>query len=244
MKIGVAQIEAKERINQNVEHILHYIDKGSEKELDLLCFPECSLIGYSNILINGKASFPDNELLEEGTARVHTRGIEKGIDVIVGSLLFQKQGVFNVAVVLLGNGERICYKKNYLIAAESSYLKQGDDILVFESKDARFGILICRDQNYPLLAMKYKYKNIAALFILSAHYYEPGEARRRKAKNRALPIARAVENGFYVFKANAVGKSDPYISLGCSLIVSPQGEVLAEADETREIILSHELLIE
>jgi predicted amidohydrolase len=241
MIIGVAQIESKENINQNVEHILHYIDKGSERRLDLLCFPECCLVGYSNILISGKRSFGDSAQLGNAIDRVHKRGVEKGMDVVIGSPLVKKDTMFNAAMVLLNNGKRFCYKKNYLTDEESQYFNQGTGILIFESKGLKFGILICRDQNYPLLAMRHKYRDIAGLFILAAHYYEPEEAERKRAKNSAFPIARAVENGFFVFKANAVGRNGSYVSLGGSLIVGPQGEVLAEADESGESILTHKL---
>ena len=56
-------------------------------------------------------------------------------------------------------------------------------------------------------------------------------------KNRALPIARAIENGFHVFKANTVGSQGGTISLGHSLIVDPNGSIVAEADETSEDLL-------
>ena len=56
-----------------------------------------------------------------------------------------------------------------------------------------------------------------------------------------LPIARAVENGVYVLKANAVGSQDATISLGGSLIVSPEGSVICEGDRTTEGILHYEI---
>lgn len=241
MNIGVAQIEAQRSIDENIQHIVEYIDKASERNLNLLCFPECSITGYVEILEHGVSSLNDNERLKSGLSSLHEYAIKKGMDVIVGNVLFDKRAAFNVASVLLRDGSRMYYKKNNLTASERRCFKEGTEILVFESHGLRFGILICRDQNYPLLAMKYKYRDIHALFMLAAHYYEPDEAKKKRDKNRALPIARAVENGFYVCKANAVGRKGKYVNLGGSLIVSPKGEVLAEADESSEAILGFEV---
>ncbi len=240
MNIGVAQIADQGNIDENMQHIIAYIEKASERKVDLLCFPECCTTGYVAILEHGISTLIDNAKLNNGLSSLHEHAIEKNMDIIVGSVLFDKQEAFNAASVLLRDGSRKYYKKNNLTSPERHYFKEGSDILVFESHGLRFGVLICRDQNYPLLAMKYKYRDIHTLFMLAAHYYKPDVADKKKDKNRALPIARAVENGFYVCKANAVGKNGEYVNLGDSLIISPEGEVLAEANKSSETILSLE----
>ncbi|MCK4734145.1 MAG: hypothetical protein KAT65_16955, partial [Methanophagales archaeon] len=60
-------------------------------------------------------------------------------------------------------------------------------------------------------------------------------------KNRALPIARAVENNLFVLKANAVGSINEKISLGGSLIIDPKGFVVQEGNNITEMVLSYEL---
>jgi len=89
-----------------------------------------------------------------------------------------------------------------------------------------------------MLARKYKTLGADALVILAAYFYEPREAIQKVDKNRALPIARAVENGLFVLKANAVGSANGKISLGDSIIVDPNGFVIQEADRRTEMILS------
>ena len=79
------------------------------------------------------------------------------------------------------------------------------------------------------------------LFISCAHYYPPMVARLKVDKNRALPIARACENGFFVCKANAVGSYRGEINLGHSIIVGPNGVVIAEAGETQEELLTFDI---
>src|SRR5690606_2545669 len=53
---------------------------------------------------------------------------------------------------------------------------------------------------------------------------------------RSLLIARAIENQAYVVAVNRVGR-DPHLGYaGGSMIVSPMGEVLAEADAAPQVI--------
>jgi len=49
-----------------------------------------------------------------------------------------------------------------------------------------------------------------------------------------------VEGNFVVAKANAVGSQGDYVSLGHSMIVSPGGSIIREADTADEGILYHE----
>ena len=125
--------------------------------------------------------------------------------------------------------------------AEEAYFKKGKEPLIFQLGNVKFGILICRDQNDPMLAQEYKTLGADAIFILSAHFYEPIEAIRKSNKNRALPIARAFENNLFVLKANAVGVVNELISLGGSLIIDPEGFVVREGNNIDEMILSYEI---
>ncbi len=98
--------------------------------------------------------------------------------------------------------------------------------------------MICRDQNDPKIAEELVKRGARFIFIISAHYYKPKEARWKLEKNRAIPITRAVENGVYVLLPNTVGSHLGMISLGNSLIADPDGAVVVSAGESEETILS------
>jgi predicted amidohydrolase len=75
----------------------------------------------------------------------------------------------------------------------------------------KYGVLICRDQNNPLLAARNKNKDI--LFYLSSRHYGKLEAIKKERRNKAFPIVRALENKIYVAKADAVGEQNGSINL-------------------------------
>jgi omega-amidase len=85
--------------------------------------------------------------------------------------------------------------------------------------------LICYDLRFPEL-WRPAAEAGAEVFTIGASW-----PNARQAHWRALLIARAIENQAFVVAANRVG-DDPHLSYsGGSMIISPMGEILAEAGE-------------
>jgi predicted amidohydrolase len=236
MKAAVAQVKLYTEIDANLITTSKYISLASKEDIDILCFPECNITGY----VHDFSKVDQNKLVE--TLDIIQEQVTKiGVNVVVGAPYFERENRFNSAIVLLTNGERHIYHKINLTSSEEAYFKKGKEPLIFQLDDIKFGVLICRDQNDQMLAREYKTLGADAIFILSAHFYEPIEAIRKLNKNRALPIARAVENNLFVLKANAVGSNNEFISLGGSLIADPEGFVVREGDKVNEMVLSYEI---
>jgi len=235
LRAGVAQINLSNDIGTNTERILSYLKSAASLEVDFLCFPECSLTGYKcdfhNINWNEVAQALDK--LQEAVTT-------EGVTIAVGTPYAEAGKIYNAAIVISAD-HKLKYFKNNLTDFDKQYFAKGKGILSFAVKGIKCGLLICRDQNDLWLAQEYARMGTKVVFLPAAHYYLPAEAHRKVAKNRALPIARAVENGFFVAKANAVGFQDDYVSLGHSMIVDPEGSVVCEADEKEEKLLYHDL---
>ena len=236
MKAAVAQVKLYNNIDANLITISKYILLASKEDIDILCFPECNITGY----VRDFSKVNQNEVMEMLNI-IQKQVTKAGVNVIVGAPYFERKKRFNTAIVLLTNGRRHIYHKINLTSSDEAYFKRGKEPLIFQVGNVKFGVLICRDQNDPMLAAKYKTLGADAIFILSAHFYEPIEAIRKINKNRALPVARAVENNLFVLKANAVGLNNEKISLGGSLIIDPEGFVVREGNTIDEMILSYKL---
>jgi predicted amidohydrolase len=236
MKAGVAQVKLYNDIDTNLATISKYLSLASKEDIDILCFPECNITGY----VRDFSNVNQNEVMDT-LNNIQEHVTKNCVSAIVGAPYLERKKRFNSAIVLLTNGKRDIYHKINLTSYDEAYFKKGKELLIFRVGDAKFGVLICRDQNYPMLAHEYKTLGAEAIFILSAHFYAPIEAIRKINKNRALPIARAVENNLWVLKANAVGSSNEKISLGGSLIIDPEGFVSQEGNSLNEMILSYEI---
>jgi len=237
LKIGAAQIHLYPDLEQNLTNISEWAIKASEQGVDILNFPETSVTGY---IYNGFLKVKTDEITK-GIDELGKLARDLEISLVVGTPYRADNQLFNSVVILLADGGRLLYHKNNLVSYEHEYFVEGSDLLTFELGKLKFGTIICRDQSFPSLARKVKEAGAHVLFISCAHYYPLMEARLKIDKNRALPIARAYENGLFVCKANAVGSYRGHINLGHSLIVAPNGVVISEAGETDEALLTFDV---
>lgn len=235
MRLGAAQMFITNNVATNTSTILRMAEEARLKGVDLLVFPEMCLTGYDKKTL-GRSDI--EEELARALERIGSQVEKLKTGLIIGRAEFKDGKMYNAASVILPDGIRHTYYKIHLTAAEEKFFTPGTQPLSFTYKGKRFGVIICRDQNYPELARSSCPEGTSALFILSAHYYNPAEARWKLPKNRALPIARAVENHCYVLLANAVGSHIGLISLGNSLIADPEGALVALADEASETLIT------
>ncbi len=237
MKIAAAQIHLYPEVGENLKNITAWAEKAKAQGVDVVCFPETSLTGYLFEGFHQLNADRVNSAIDQlqGLAR------ELGINLLVGTPYWVEDRFYNSLVVLLADGGRLLYHKTHLVSFEKEYFASGSDLLTFELKNLTVGTIICRDQNFPELSGRVRNAGAKVLFISCAHYYPPMVARLKVDKNRALPIARACENGFFVCKANAVGSYRGEINLGHSMIIGPNGVVIAEGGETGEELLTFDI---
>jgi len=109
-------------------------------------------------------------------------------------------------------------------AGKGAQAAQGEDVMRL-GDTTRVCPLICYDLRFPEL-WRIATCNGAEVFTIGASW-----PAARQQHWRSLLIARAIENQAYVVGVNRVG-ADPHLEyLGGSLVVSPTGEIVAEAGD-------------
>jgi predicted amidohydrolase len=96
---------------------------------------------------------------------------------------------------------------------------------VVDTSVGRIGVAICYDLRFPELFRRLTMDG-AELICLSAQWPKP-----RSDHWRTLLKARAIENQVFMVAANCCGRQGKLDFFGSSMIVSPRGEILAEAGE-------------
>jgi len=110
---------------------------------------------------------------------------------------------------------------------ESDHYAAGDRIAIFRWNECAVSPFICYDLRFPELFRAAARAQAPEVFAVIASW----PAKRASHWLRLLQ-ARAIENQAYVIGVNRVG-ADPYLHYaGRSLIIEPQGEILADGGES------------
>jgi len=109
--------------------------------------------------------------------------------------------------------------------SETEGFRGGDSMALVEIDGAIVAPFICYDLRFPEV---WRLAALAGAEVFSIGANWPSA---RQAHWRALCIARAIENQAFVVACNRVGRDPSLAYSGGSLVVSPLGEVVAEAGE-------------
>jgi predicted amidohydrolase len=236
MKLGVCQMSVSEKLEINTKKIIGFIEHAAAQNIDIIGLPEMALTGYTKEILDDEKM---NDTVRQSLSKIRETCEVFNTAAIVGHPYKKGDELYNSTSVFLPDGNTYTYDKMYPTEVELEYFESGKkNPLVFTYRGKKIGVMICRDQNYPGLAKELVKGGAEFIYILSAHFYNPKEARWKLEKNRAIPITRAVENGVHVLLSNFVGSHLGMISLGNSLIAEPDGAVVVSAGESEESLLS------
>jgi predicted amidohydrolase len=139
----------------------------------------------------------------------------------------------NQAVVFSPSGQLLArYNKIHLFtpAGEAEHYAPGTELVTFSWNRCVVAPLICYDLRFPEL-FRGALDRAVQLFAVIANW-----PVKREAHWVTLLQARAIENQAYVAGVNRCGADPKYAYPGHSLIVDPQGKILAELGNREGVI--------
>lgn len=205
------------------------IRQARERGSQFLAFPECFLSGYESreTVERGARSLDDAVLrafIRESVAH----------DMVILAGLARRAGtnLYNTVLVIQGGRLLGFYDKVMLTAGdrESLGFTAGTAVPVFQAHGVRFAVNICADTSYPYPALSARLQGAELLF--TPHYNEIGEVAADDHRHwvRNCHVGLAAQLKLAVARANVVKTSRPgQVGYGDSFILSPAGQVLAEA---------------
>jgi len=230
MKVAAYQapLHAIQSIETALGLIREQVERCEREGVEILCCPEGVLGGLADyaprpadIAIDVQAGGLDAVLAPLASHRVTT---------IVGFTEIGAGGrLYNAAAVFHHGSVAGIYRKLHPAIRRSVYAA-GEETPVFTVGALTFGIVICRDSTFPEPARRMAAQGATALFIPTNNGLPPSVAGAEVAADaRKSDVARAVENGVTVVRADVAGRSGNHESWGSSAVVDRRGAVVAEA---------------
>lgn len=219
-------------IEANLSRVEARIESVADTGCKLLLLPEMWTCAFP---------YPVLREMARETPRILERQREWAIRygmVIVGSLPeFDGGKVFNTSFVLDSDGSLAgAYRKIHLFSLnrEDVHFGRGEKAVVCETSVGKLGIQVCYDLRFPETSRKLALEG-AEILCFSAQW-----PTVRIDHWSTLLRARAIENQLFVMGCNGCGTEGRLVYGGGSAVISPLGQVLAEAGRD-EMILGAEV---
>jgi NAD+ synthase (glutamine-hydrolysing) len=245
-RIGLAQINTVVGdIDGNVGRITDAIARARGLGVDLVAFPELSVPGYP----------PEDLLLKPDFVRDNVAAMEEigrataGIAAVVGFVDTPDRNepiaLRNAAAVFVDGRQVGVYHKrrlpNYGVFDEKRYFTQGDACPLFILDGVGFGVTVCEDIWYPGGPASVVARAGALVVVnINGSPYHKGKWREREA----MLADRAGAYGAAIAYVNLVGGQDELVFDGASVVVSPDGAVIARGASFEEELVVCDLDVE
>lgn len=243
MKLTLIQFKSRD-INQYEDtftHILQLVESCCQTDTDLILLPECAYPGYF-IGMSRDDTWADR--LSELKQRLSL--LAKSSRKYIAAGLADREGkkFYNRLLVYDRDGRRICIAdKSNLWHFDSSWFEAGTEFPVFDTEFGRIGCMICADGRIPEIARCLRLQG-AGLILDSANLVSAAPVKDQLTNQQYTFILRqrARENGVYIAVCNKCGIEDCSVTmLGRSMVIGPDGRILAECGPESEEILTCEI---
>jgi predicted amidohydrolase len=257
MRVATAQFENRSGDKElNLATIEELAARAAQSGANVVAFHECSVTGYTFARRLSREQLWDlAERIPGPSTDALTRIAGRhGVSVLAGLFERGEDGeIYKAQVCVDQEGVRAKHRKIHPFI--NPHIRSGNSYTVFELNGWKCGILICYDNNIienvratALLGADVIFMPHVTMCTPStrpgAGFVDPALWQSREAdptsvraefdslKGRAwlmkwLP-ARAYDNGVYVVFSNPIGMDDDQLKNGCSMVIDPFGDVIAE----------------
>ncbi len=258
IRISSAQFENRSGDKEyNLSRIEELSSLAAAEGSDVIAFHECSITGYTFARKLTKSQLLDiAEFVPEGPSIQKLIEISAANNIIILAGLFEKDKagkIFKSYVCVDRNGLVAKYHKLHPFVNE--HITPGSEYCVFDLLGWKCGILICYDNN--IIENVRATRLLGADIIFMPHvtmctpsprpgagFCNPELWKNREKDPTSLRLefdsmkgrgwlmkwlpSRAYDNGIYAIFSNPVGMDDDQLKNGCSMIIDPFGDIIAE----------------
>lgn len=251
IKLGLIQLSAVQNPEENISKHFEAIRQAAEEGANIICLQEL----FTTLYFCNKHDESNFDLAVpiDGELVAQLCELAKELHIVLIAPFFEKrtQGVYYNSLVVINTDGSVLgnYRKMHIPEDpgfhEKYYFTPGDEdsgFPIFKTEFGTIGSLICWDQWYPEAARIMALKGAEIIFYPTAIGILKSESRKQKKtfKDAWVTIQRshAIANGCFVVAVNRVGKESGTKFWGNSMVVGPFGQIIDEAGEKEEIVIS------
>ncbi|KAH9577682.1 Carbon-nitrogen hydrolase [Trypanosoma melophagium] len=241
MRVSLCQMAVGRSKETNISKAVSMITDAAKRGAKLAVLPECFNSPY------GTKYFKEySEDISAGNPTfdaISKAARDNNIWVMAGTIPEKYDGkLFNSSMIFDSEGNlQHIHRKVHLFRINTNTVRMDEGEVLSPGNEAtpvsmgngiKFGVAICFDIRYPLLAWKYANEGTSFLVYPAAFNMVTGPLHWELTAR-----ARAVDNQQFVLMCSPARDTEAeYIAWGHSMIVDPLGNVLATADENETFV--------
>jgi predicted amidohydrolase len=235
-RVALLQVssDASESAPDRIERVLGMLEE-TLPQADIAVLPELWISGAFDLPLAREVAAPlDFPVLER------IRAMAKAADTWVHAGSYAERlpdgRTFNTAVLIGPDGEIVAsYRKRHLFGfatGERTLITAGDALIVAETPLGHTGIATCYDLRFPEM-FRDLVEAGAETFLVASGWPTP-----RIGHWDVLTRARAIEDQAWMVACNGVGSHADITLGGHSIVIDPQGNVVAEAGDDETVLFA------
>jgi N-carbamoylputrescine amidase len=229
------------RVADNLDHMASWVAAARKRGVDLICFPEMNVTGYStrDEIKNSAETLP-------GVISQSVLAMAREFKMVILSGLAEEDArgrLFSSHAVITPEGAAGTYRKIHIAPPEINVFSGGNTIPLFEIKGVKFGIQLCYDVHFPELSTSMATQGADVIFM--PHASPRGTpAEKFNSWMRHLP-ARAFDNSLYVVACNQTGDNQAGLNFpGLTVVLNPSGRIVKKNTGGKEHMMVTDLKAE
>lgn len=235
--VALAQISSRVGDKEhNIKEMEKKIKQAKRKGANLVIFPELALTGYvcRDLVYELAEPVPRGPSIRQITDIAKRENVHTIFGMVEQSA--KASAVLHNTAVLIGpRGFIGKYQKMHLpthsIFEEKRYFRQGYQTPVYETNIGKLGMIICYDIYFPEITRLMRLKGSQLIVCISA------SPSTRREFFEVLTAARAIENTVFLAFTNLVGIEDGLQFWGGSRLITPSGNIIAQAKYDEEDLI-------
>ena len=232
IKISINQINTKVgSLHSNTTKIVQKIIEASNKNCDIVCFPELSITGYPPEDLVLSDTFINNNIHALNQIIDHTNNIT----AIVGFIDKKNDEIYNSAAVISDRKLIAVYRKNklpnYGVFDEKRYFSSGNQIITLNNKNIKIGISICEDiwEDFEVCKLQ---SDLGCNLLINING-SPFDKNKKLLREKLLSNVSKECNAHLVY-VNAIGGQDELVFDGSSMVYDFKGEKIMSMPSFKE----------
>ena len=237
MKIALAQLEIGEDIESNFLRTIEVMEEASRNGARLITFPEVQFYPFFPQYPKKDVSRYAFSIEDEKVTRMQEKCRELNMVAVPNFYLEEDGNHYDASVVIDADGRLRGVSKMVhivqipLLYEQDYYTPSDSGFKAYETAFGKLGVVICFDRHYPESIRSCVLQGAELIIISTANFRgEPMEMFEWEMRTSSY------ENNVFIAMCNRVGIEGEMEFTGESLVVDPDGNVLAKADDRDQIL--------